>query len=216
MIVPLLLVLAASASPAMPKELSLVGGALTTKAGAPLYVYANDTMVGMSHCSGACAADHPPLLAPADAKAGGDWSVVDRGDGERQWAFHDKPLYTSTASPAEMAKRAAEGGYWSPAVGGPVVAVAAGAPRAMLEGSEFACGGDRKLVAQFTGRETGPGAIVDAGDGPHALKLMPWLGGEPNVTWSDGQHTLVWTTGVKLMWMDGAAHLACGRAAHHH
>jgi hypothetical protein len=29
--------------------------------------------------------------------------------------------------------------------------------------------------------------------------------------------TLVWTSGVHLMWMDGGAdHLMCGRAEHHH
>lgn len=214
MVASLLIALVAAATPAAtPPGVAIAGATLITAEGAPLYVYANDTMVGMSHCSGACAADHPPLIAPPGAQESGAWSLVDRGDGSRQWAFHDKPLYTAKASAADMAKAAAEGGYWSPALADAQATAAAAAPK--LEGSEFACGGDRKLVAQFTG---GPGtaALVDAGDGPHALKLMPWRGGEPSVTWSDGVRTLVWSTGVRLMWMDGATHLACGRAAHHH
>ena len=34
-----------------------------------------------------------PLMASADAKAGGDWSIVTRDDGSRQWAYKGKPLY---------------------------------------------------------------------------------------------------------------------------
>ena len=216
MVASLLLALAlGSAGPAYaPPEVSVTAGGLTTAQGASLYTYANDTMAGMSHCSGACAADYPPLIAPQGAKPAGDWSVIDRGDGAHQWAYRDKPLYTSRKSAAEIARSAAEGGYWSPATLGGDTVAANTSPQ--VEGSEFSCGGDRKIVAQFTGQALGPGVIVDAGDGPHSLALMPWRGGEPSVTWSDGSRTLVWSTGVKLMWMDGASHLACGRAAHHH
>ena len=33
-------------------------------------------------------------MASADAKASGDWSVVTRDDGAKQWAYKGKPLYT--------------------------------------------------------------------------------------------------------------------------
>ena len=84
------------------------------------------------------------------------------------------------------------------------------------EGSTFACDGDRTLKTRFESRRTQSVAVVDAGDGPHALPLQPWDGGEPRITWSDGRRTLQWSAGVQLMWMDGGAHLACGRAQHHH
>jgi predicted lipoprotein with Yx(FWY)xxD motif len=32
-------------------------------------------------------------MAGADAKATGDWSVVTRDDGTKQWAYNGKPLY---------------------------------------------------------------------------------------------------------------------------
>ena len=35
----------------------------------------------------------PPLAAPETAKAIGDWSIVMRDDGSRQWAFKGKPVY---------------------------------------------------------------------------------------------------------------------------
>lgn len=48
---------------------------------------------GQSTCSGGCASAWPPLRAPANATPVGNWTVVDRADGTRQWAFRGKPVY---------------------------------------------------------------------------------------------------------------------------
>ena len=37
----------------------------------------------------------PPLYADKDASAIGKWTIVDRKDGSRQWAYDEQPLYTS-------------------------------------------------------------------------------------------------------------------------
>lgn len=37
----------------------------------------------------------PPVYADKDAKPVGNWSIVDRRDGTRQWAYYEQPLYTS-------------------------------------------------------------------------------------------------------------------------
>lgn len=37
----------------------------------------------------------PPVIAGADASPVGKWSIVDRKDGTRQWAYEEQPLYTS-------------------------------------------------------------------------------------------------------------------------
>jgi predicted lipoprotein with Yx(FWY)xxD motif len=42
-----------------------------------------------------CLQKSPPLLAPADAKPNGRWTLHDRSDGTMQWAFDGKPLHTS-------------------------------------------------------------------------------------------------------------------------
>jgi predicted lipoprotein with Yx(FWY)xxD motif len=42
-----------------------------------------------------CAERSPPLLADQNAVPGGDWSLVVRDDGARQWAYRGRPLYTS-------------------------------------------------------------------------------------------------------------------------
>ncbi|MFO1311292.1 MAG: hypothetical protein U1F41_04415 [Burkholderiales bacterium] len=61
--------------------------------GMTLYTFDKDSG-GKSACNGPCAANWPPLAAGADAKASGDWSIVTRDDGSKQWAYKGKPLYT--------------------------------------------------------------------------------------------------------------------------
>jgi predicted lipoprotein with Yx(FWY)xxD motif len=61
--------------------------------GMALYNYDQDT-VGKSACNGNCAAAWPPLAAEAGTKGIDEWTVVDRDDGTKQWAFRGHPLYT--------------------------------------------------------------------------------------------------------------------------
>lgn len=42
-----------------------------------------------------CLEKRPPMLAPADAKPVGQWSIHVREDGTRQWALAGRPLHTS-------------------------------------------------------------------------------------------------------------------------
>ncbi len=58
-----------------------------------LYASSQDTTPGTSSCVDECAKVWAPLLVEDDAKAVGLWSVIDRADGTRQWAFRDKPMY---------------------------------------------------------------------------------------------------------------------------
>jgi predicted lipoprotein with Yx(FWY)xxD motif len=63
--------------------------------GMSLYTYDKDDTPGKSACTGDCAKAWPAFAAPADAKPFGDWSIVTRDDGSKQWALLGKPLYTS-------------------------------------------------------------------------------------------------------------------------
>jgi predicted lipoprotein with Yx(FWY)xxD motif len=62
--------------------------------GMTLYTTDKDTQPGKSSCTGDCVKDSPPFVAGADAKPVGDWSVISRDDGTKQWAWKGKPLYT--------------------------------------------------------------------------------------------------------------------------
>jgi predicted lipoprotein with Yx(FWY)xxD motif len=59
-----------------------------------LYTFDNDKVAGKSACNGPCAQNWPPLAAKGDAKPMGDWTIVTRDDGSKQWAYKGKPLYT--------------------------------------------------------------------------------------------------------------------------
>jgi predicted lipoprotein with Yx(FWY)xxD motif len=68
-------------------------GVLTNDAGMTLYTFDKDPAgAGKSVCNGPCATNWPPLLADADAKASGDYTIVKRDDGRMQWAHKGKPL----------------------------------------------------------------------------------------------------------------------------
>jgi predicted lipoprotein with Yx(FWY)xxD motif len=97
---PLALVLAASllagcatspaTAPAMMKD-----GMLVNPKGMTLYTFDRDAAgSGKSVCNGDCAVKWPPVMAGSGASAMGDYSVVVRDDGQKQWAYKGKPLYT--------------------------------------------------------------------------------------------------------------------------
>jgi hypothetical protein len=58
-----------------------------------LYTYDKDEK-GKTNCYDKCATNWPPLKAEAGAKADDEWSVVDRTDGSKMWAYDGKPVYT--------------------------------------------------------------------------------------------------------------------------
>ena len=81
----------AAAQPAMTGDSSL-GPILTNHNGMTLYTFDND-QGGTSACTGQCAENWPPLVAAADAQPEGDYTVITRDDGTKQWAYMGKPLY---------------------------------------------------------------------------------------------------------------------------
>lgn len=68
-------------------------GVLTGTNGMTLYTFDKDTQPGKSVCNGPCATNWPPLLATESDKPGGDFSIITRDDGKKQWALKGKPLY---------------------------------------------------------------------------------------------------------------------------
>jgi predicted lipoprotein with Yx(FWY)xxD motif len=73
----------------------MADGKLVNSAGMTLYTFDRDVAAsGKSACNGPCAAIWPPAMAAADAKADGDFTIVVRDDGSRQWAYKGKPVYT--------------------------------------------------------------------------------------------------------------------------
>lgn len=71
---------------------STKGKVLTDDKGMTLYIFDKDS-AGKSACNGKCAVNWPPLMAAADSKAMGDYTVITRDDGKKQWAYKGMPLY---------------------------------------------------------------------------------------------------------------------------
>jgi predicted lipoprotein with Yx(FWY)xxD motif len=75
-------------------------GMLVGANGMTLYTFDNDKVPGKSACNGPCATLWPPLMASASDQTKGDWSVITRDDGSRQWAYKGKPVYFYQADKA--------------------------------------------------------------------------------------------------------------------
>jgi predicted lipoprotein with Yx(FWY)xxD motif len=103
-------------------DASLVSAAqaivLTDFEGYTLYTFGGDIRKDDDSCAGkACAARWLPVSAPALAFDRGEFSVVTRKDGTRQWAFRGQPLYRYTGDllPGDV-RGAAVDPKWQPAL----------------------------------------------------------------------------------------------------
>ena len=83
----------------------LSNGVLTGPNGMTLYTFDKDAAgSGKSVCNGPCASNWPPLMATETDKASGDYSIISRDDGKKQWALKGKPLYywAKDSKPGDM------------------------------------------------------------------------------------------------------------------
>ncbi len=76
---------AALAAPTMTAN-GAGGDMLTNADGMTLYIFDKDAD-GVSNCAAECVANWPILAATADDKADGDYTIIDRADGMKQWAY---------------------------------------------------------------------------------------------------------------------------------
>ncbi|MGH8445610.1 MAG: hypothetical protein ACREVL_10095 [Solimonas sp.] len=74
------------------------GRVLVTDEGYSVYASAQDGP-DKSNCSAACLDAWKPIQAPAYAKGRGEFSIIERSPGIRQWTFRKQPLYTHVGEP---------------------------------------------------------------------------------------------------------------------
>ncbi len=109
-------------------------------AGFSLYVFDNDANdadldgAGDSDCNGGCAVNWPPVFADAAATPTGNFSLVSRDDGSRQWAYNGEPLYffVNDVNPGDV-NGDEVGGVWHLARTAPVQVVTDAAAGAIFE-----------------------------------------------------------------------------------
>lgn len=94
------------------------GDVLKAPDGHTLYVYDDDKIdlgqQGKSSCNGECAKRWPAFSAGLDAQSMGDWGIITREDGSRQWTYKGRPLYTSTqdTAPGQTNGNGYQGNSW--------------------------------------------------------------------------------------------------------
>lgn len=97
--------------PGFEVESSVLGRQLLTDK--KMSVYASDhDGPGKSDCNAACERLWRPLVAPIAAQPHGDWSVVERSPGSRQWAFRKRPLYTYVRDVVEASLEGSDEPGW--------------------------------------------------------------------------------------------------------
>jgi len=79
-------------APKMPASVHMMNGMFMDAKGMTLYTFDKDT-AGKSVCNGQCATNWPPMIVADGGKAAGDWTIVGRDDGLKQWAYKGKPVY---------------------------------------------------------------------------------------------------------------------------
>lgn len=72
----------------------ILEGVLVGQNDMTLYTFDKDVVgSGKSVCNGPCAVNWPPLIAASDAMGSGDYTLITRDNGMKQWAFKGMPLY---------------------------------------------------------------------------------------------------------------------------
>lgn len=85
---------AACSSTYATRPAMVASGVLTDNNGMTLYTFDKDVAgSGKSMCNGPCANNWPAFYAKDSDSASGDYSIITRDDGKKQWALKGKPLY---------------------------------------------------------------------------------------------------------------------------
>jgi predicted lipoprotein with Yx(FWY)xxD motif len=103
---------ASRATPTAPPPVKVTAGVLVNLDGMTLYTYDRDVAgSGRSNCNGDCTFIWPPLQAGDYTKPSGDFSIITREGGERQWVYKGKPLYlfSGDANPGDNAGNGVNG-----------------------------------------------------------------------------------------------------------
>lgn len=98
--------------PGFAVKSTLVGRMLTTDENYSVYRFEQDT-ADVPACTGECTRSFRPIVAPALARPAGQWSVLERSPGVRQWVYRGKPLYTYVLDRRSWSQEGSDVPGWS-------------------------------------------------------------------------------------------------------
>lgn len=88
-----------------------IGRLLATSKNQSVYSY-NDDSATSSACFDTCLEAWTPVLAPALTRPQGEWSILERSPGVKQWVFRGKPLYTSNSDQESWSQESSDSEQW--------------------------------------------------------------------------------------------------------
>ena len=97
--------------PGFSVRLTSIGRMLTTDKNASVYSFERDT-ASESACMDDCLEKWHPVVAPALAREQGEWSLLERSPGVRQWVFRGKPLYTYSLDQTSWSQQGSDEPGW--------------------------------------------------------------------------------------------------------
>jgi predicted lipoprotein with Yx(FWY)xxD motif len=97
--------------PGFAVKTTTTGRLLVTAKNFSVYSYDKDT-ADKTMCDAICARTWTPLIAPEAALPQGEWAVIERGAGVRQWTFRKKPLYTYAVDPRPESEEGSDVPGW--------------------------------------------------------------------------------------------------------
>jgi predicted lipoprotein with Yx(FWY)xxD motif len=100
------------APPGFAVKTTTVGRLLTTDKNYSVYTY-NKDRPDASLCRADCARTWNPVIAPAIARARGEWSIIEYSPGLRQWVYRGKPLYTYVLDTHSWSQQGSDVAGWS-------------------------------------------------------------------------------------------------------
>lgn len=98
--------------PGFAVKTTTAGRLLTTNKNYSVYAYDKDT-ADTSVCDSECARTWIPVIAPAMARAYGEWTAIERSPGVRQWTFRQMPLYTHATDSQSWSLEGSDVPGWS-------------------------------------------------------------------------------------------------------
>lgn len=89
-----------------------IGRMLTTDRNEAIYNYEGDSATSVV-CVGECLTNWKPVLAPGLARAQGEWEILERSPGERQWVYRGMPLYIHILDTGSWSQEGSDVPGWS-------------------------------------------------------------------------------------------------------
>ena len=98
--------------PGFAVRTTTLGRMLTTHRNESVYAFESDTATSIA-CDDGCLDRWKPVVAPQLVRPQGEWSVLERAPGVRQWLFRGQPLYTHVLDTGSWSQEGSDVPGWS-------------------------------------------------------------------------------------------------------